>query len=83
MFDYIFSSLRASEESLRNVHRVLKCQNLINRRFALFTMATAAGFVVLGAHIQAQNEIIKKLGKEIKRMQEPTEGCTESTESEK
>ena len=82
MISYIFGSMKTYDHALVKIHRVLKYQNKINRRFALCSMLTGVGFILVGAHIQMQNETIEQLRKEMKKMQEPTEGCTDTTETE-
>lgn len=82
MIGYFFSKMKMSEEALVRINKVFKIQNKINRRLALCSMLTGVGFILVNAYIQEQNEKIKQLSDTIAKMQEPTEGCTGSTETE-
>lgn len=82
MIGYIFGRLKVSEDALRKINKVLKVQNQINRRSVLFGALVLANGILVGMHIQEQNEKIKKLSEEIEKMKEPTESQEDSTESE-
>jgi hypothetical protein len=73
MFEYIFGSMDKSEAALQKIHKALKVQDVINRRFVCFTFVTAVYVVVMGMHIQEQNEKIKKLSDEVEKLKESAE----------
>jgi hypothetical protein len=82
MMGYVFGNLKISEAAIRKINRALKFQNMINRRFVWCGLVTAVGFAVITKTIKEQQEQIKKLGEEIERMQQPTEGCCENCTAE-
>lgn len=68
MISYIFGSLKASENSIKNIKTILRNQARINRKIAAFAFVTAAYAIALEVHTNKLNKKIQNLDKELKRM---------------
>ena len=68
MISYIFGSLKASENSIKNIKTILGNQARINRTVAAFAFVVAAYAIALEIHTYEQNKKIQNLDKELKRM---------------
>lgn len=80
LFGYVFGRLKTTEDALRKVGHVMKCQNAINRKLAIGVALSGVGLIITLACIQEQSDKIAKLNYEIEKLKnpEPTEGNTES-----
>jgi len=68
MISYIFGSLKASENSIKNIKTILGNQARINRTFAAFAFVVAAYAIALKIHTYEQNKKIQNLDNEIKEL---------------
>ncbi len=65
---YIFGSLKASENSIKNIKTTLRNQARINRTIAAFALVVAAYAISLEVHTYEQNKKIQNLDNEIKEL---------------
>lgn len=68
MISYIFGSLKASENSIKNIKTILGNQARINRTFEAFAFVVAAYAIALKIHTYEQNKKIQNLDNEIKEL---------------
>ncbi len=68
MLSYIFGSLKASENSIKNIKTTLRNQARINRTIAAFALVVAAYAISLEVHTYEQNKKIQNLDNEIKEL---------------
>lgn len=68
MISYIFGSLKASENSIKNIKTTLRNQARINRTVAAFALVVAAYAITLEVHTYEQNKKIQNLDNEIKEL---------------
>lgn len=68
MISYIFGSLNASENSIKNIKTTLRNQARINRTVAAFALVVAAYAITLEVHTYEQNKKIQNLDNEIKEL---------------
>ena len=68
MLSYIFGSLKASENSIKNIKTTLRSQARINRTVAAFALVVAVYAIALEVHIYEQNKKIQNLDNEIKEL---------------
>lgn len=68
MLSYIFGSLKASENSIKNIKTTLRNQARINRTVAAFALVVAAYAITLEVHTYEQNKKIQNLDNEIKEL---------------
>jgi len=71
MLSYIFGSLQASENAVKNIKKTLISQAKFNRTVATFALVMAAYAITVEIHTYEQNKKIEELNdqiKELKRM---------------
>ena len=68
MFNYIFMSLKASENSIKAIKTTLRKQARINRTVAAFALVVVAYTIALEIHTYEQNKKIQNLDNEIKEL---------------
>jgi len=68
MLSYIFGSLKASENSIKNIKTTLRNQARINRTVAAFALVVASYAIALEVHAYEQNKKIQNLDNEIKEL---------------
>jgi cell division protein FtsL len=68
MLNYIFGSLKESENSIKAIKTTLRKQARINRTVATFALVVAAYAIALEVHTYEQNKKIQNLDNEIKEL---------------
>ena len=68
MIGYIFSNLKTSEYSVKNITKVLESQKRFNQRVVTFAFLAAVYAVLANINAQEQNKKIEKLSSEIKKL---------------
>jgi cell division protein FtsL len=68
MISYIFGSLKASENSIKDIKTTLRNQARINRTVAAFALIVVAYVIALENHTYEQNKKIQNLDNEIKEL---------------
>lgn len=68
MIGYVFKRLESSEDSLKNIRKVLRSQKSANQGVVIFAWATVAYMVLELRHDQKQNAKIEKLNNEIREL---------------
>jgi hypothetical protein len=66
---YIFQELASSKIAIKNVNKVLKSQNRVNRSFVIFAICTTACAAVMKKRLDKQSETIKQLNDKITALQ--------------
>lgn len=60
VFGYIFSSLKLNDEMIYEIDRELRHQHKINRRFVVFSLATAAYIYINDKRYKEEKEKLEK-----------------------
>lgn len=76
--DYIFGSLRNSEQAIQEIVKCLKMQTKFNKRVAFFAITTGLNLYVHATKIKALHARIDELQKELEELKFETEEMHET-----